>query len=98
MTKVYHYDPGNSTRYTVTASPLPTEGFRGADKNAWIITIWSGQPRSYVLSDDAFLHMSYFEEKFDPQRQMTDVDRECFFDAVTTLLDMCFTYRALAVT
>lgn len=97
MTKVYHYEPGNSTRYTVTASPLPEEGFRGGDVNAWIVTVWSAKPRSYVVSDDTFLHESYFEEKFDPGREMSTVDRECFFDAVTTLLDMCFTFRALAV-
>ena len=96
MTEVYHYDPGNSTRYTVTASPLPSEGFRGAPANSWIVTGWSAHPRSYVLADDGYLLMSYFEEKFDPQREMSTVDRECFLDAVVTLLDMCSTLRAIS--
>ena len=88
MTFVEHHEPGNSTRYTVTASPIPEKGFRGAGNAAdyWIVTIWSRQPATYVLDSRSEIHDHYFGQKFDPAANLTLVDRKEYIVAIGNLM------------
>ena len=88
MTFVEHHEPGNSTRYTVTAALIPESGFKGAGSIAdyWIITIWPTQPTSYVLDVRADVYPHYFEQKFDSAKVLTEVDRTEYVVAINKLL------------
>ncbi len=88
MTFCEHHEPGNSTRYTVTAALIPESGFRGAGSIAdyWIITIWPTQPTSYVLDVRADVYPHYFEQKFDSAKVLTEVDRTEYVVAINKLL------------
>lgn len=88
MTFVEHHEPGNSTRYTVTASPIPETGFRGAGNvtDYWIVTIWSAQPSTYVLDCRTELHDHYFQQKFDVAKRLSEVDRIEYAVAIEKLL------------
>jgi len=88
MTFVEHHAPGNSTLYTVTASPIPEKGFQGAGSAAdyWIVTVWSRQPATYVLDSRSEIHDHYFGQKFDPAGNLTLVDREEYIVAIGRLM------------
>ena len=88
MTFVEHHEPGNSTRYTVTAAWIPENGFKGAGSMAdyWIVTIWPKQPTSYVLDVRTEIHEHYFQEKFDSAKALSQVDRAEYVVAINKLL------------
>ena len=88
MTFCEEHEPGNSTRYTVTAALIPENGFKGAGSMAyyWIVTIWPSQPTSYVLDCRTELHEHYFQEKFDSAKALSQVDQTEYVVAINNLL------------
>ena len=88
MTFVEHHEPGNGTRYTVTASPVPEKGFRGAGSVAdyWIVTIWAAGPATYVLDSRSELHYTYFDEKFNYGMQLGYTDKTEYMVAIGKLM------------
>ena len=89
MTFLQIYEPGNMTRYTVTASELPEDGFQGAgNKDEYYLFTVYGTRRNttYPLGIDSHVSDGYFRDKFDPERAMSMEDREQFRTAIHLLM------------